>query len=450
MNLIGKLLPIHGYYVKTPDDLPLNYNISLSHLYQPLVGMQAIMLYQTLLNEGRLHTENRIRTHHTLMNYLNSSLDIIYEERLKLEAIGLLKTFDVTNSEEKIFNYQLQSPFTPKQFFQDPMLSELLYHHLGEKLFSSLKEQLIIKDAVSMNQIEVTAKFSDVFTTVKPTIQQEDDIQTTQSSRDQLENNEEDFSFIKMSLQRRLIQPEQVLTPKNRRLIFDMMRLYHLSELDIEKCVLWALREDHTLDEEEFKAACHDIFKTERNALIQLQLNKEQAPSSNHQVHQPKNNQPAKERLCELLETISIRQLLEGFTDGEASEKDLKMIGEIMRTHQLKPAVMNVLVHYVLTQSNKKLSREYLETIASHWARLSLKTAKDAMDFVQSEINQARQRKYKRRPRQKKQQEVIPEWFKEQKKERRKATNKQQKTLDKDEILALFHKHSSENNKKQG
>jgi len=450
MNLFGKLLPIHGYRVSFAKDLPQNYDISLSHLYQPLVGMRAIMLYQTLLNESRLSKDQVIRTHHSLMNYLNSSLDIIYEERLKLEAIGLLKTYKSTEETQKVFTYQLISPFTPKQFFNDPMLSELLYHHLGEKMFMTLKRELLLDDVQLINQKEITAKFTDVFTTIKPSIQIEEQSFGERQRTDQLDVAKDEFSLIKLSLKQRLIQPEQVLTPKNKRLISDMMRLYHLTEVDIEKCVLWALTEDNTLDQVEFKAACHDIFKTERNAFIQLRVKKEDQPQQQQRMQRQRKSKSPREQLCELLETISMRQLLEGFTEGEASEKDLKMIGEIMHAHQIKPAVMNVLVHYVLTQSNKKLSRSYLEAIASHWARLSLKTAKEAMDFVQAEIERARKGRKGRQTKRKRQQEVIPEWFKEQKEERKQSAKKQRESLDKDEILALFHKHSSENKKKQG
>src|SRR5690625_200337 len=193
MNLFGKLLPIHGYRVSFAKDLPQNYDISLSHLYQPLVGMRAIMLYQTLLNESRLSKDQVIRTHHSLMNYLNSSLDIIYEERLKLEAIGLLKTYKSTEETQKVFTYQLISPFTPKQFFNDPMLSELLYHHLGEKMFMTLKRELLLDDVQLINQKEITAKFTDVFTTIKPSIQIEEQSFGERQRTDQLDVAKDEF-----------------------------------------------------------------------------------------------------------------------------------------------------------------------------------------------------------------------------------------------------------------
>src|SRR5699024_8958436 len=87
MNYIGKILPVEGYYVQLKDTPPIDFAKSLTHLYQPLIGLEAIMLYQTLLHEVDLqtHDEPDMQTHHTLMNYLDLPLNTIYEARLKLE-----------------------------------------------------------------------------------------------------------------------------------------------------------------------------------------------------------------------------------------------------------------------------------------------------------------------------------------------------------------------------
>src|SRR5699024_9328968 len=65
-----------------------------------------------------------------------------------------------------------------------------------------------------------------------------------------------------------------------------------------------------------------------------------------------------------------------------ASESDMKLIREVMLKQGLKTPVMNVLIHYVLLQSNMQLSRAYLEKIASHWSRANLSSAKEAMEFA--------------------------------------------------------------------
>src|SRR5690625_319031 len=130
MEFVGKILPVEGYFVRVKEKPSFDYLKSLTHLYQPLLGMEAIMLYQTLLNEVDLHDESTSQTHHTLMNYLNIPLDDIYEARLKLEGIGLLRTFKEKNATTNRYMYELQSPFTPEQFFRDAMLSEIGRAHV--------------------------------------------------------------------------------------------------------------------------------------------------------------------------------------------------------------------------------------------------------------------------------------------------------------------------------
>src|SRR5690625_5816655 len=79
------------------------------------------------------------------------------------------------------------------------------------------------------------------------------------------------------------------------------------------------------------------------------------------------------DHLAAALETMSPKDLLEDLSSGgHASESDMKLIREVMLKQGLKTPVMNVLIHYVLLQSNMQLSRAYLEKIASHWSRAKI------------------------------------------------------------------------------
>ena len=44
----------------------------------------------------------------------------------------------------------------------------------------------------------------------------------------------------------------------------------------------------------------------------------------------------------------------------------------------LKPAVVNVLIEYVLGKNNNRLSKRYCEAIGASWARKNIQTAMDA------------------------------------------------------------------------
>src|SRR5690625_6726632 len=72
MSFVGKILPVEGYKVIFSGTLHVDYTKSLTHLYQPLIGINAIALYYTLVHEIELQNLTDKQTHHTLMGALRS------------------------------------------------------------------------------------------------------------------------------------------------------------------------------------------------------------------------------------------------------------------------------------------------------------------------------------------------------------------------------------------
>ncbi|MEC5421969.1 DnaD domain protein [Virgibacillus sp. C22-A2] len=442
MKFIGKILPVEGYCVLLKEYLPVDYAKSLTHLYQPLLGIQAVTLYQTLLHEIELQQSSVPQTHHTLMNYLNLPLDEIYQARLKLEGIGLLKTYEKSSVTNNFYTYELQSPFSPRGFFKDAMLTQLLYHHIGEDKFTTLKSHYFKQSTEELGE-NITVSFSDVFQTFKPAFTENAESAETQDDRSPVKENA-DFTWMEHMLKQRMIPVGKVLTGDNRKLISQMMVLYDLATYEVEKSVLWALTEDNLLNPEEFKTACHDLFKS-KHYETPIQLTNKTSPQ--HQIdYKPTTKE---EQLIQALETISPKQLLEDLSSGnQASTQDMKIIREVMTSQGLPSPVMNVLIHYVLLQSNMKLSKAYMEKIASHWSRANLKTAKEAMAFAKTEKESFQQRKAGRSNYNKKpvSTEIVPDWFKERKNKRQEpaATMKKQDTAkEQEEIEALLRQYSS-------
>lgn len=443
MNFIGKILPVEGYYVVLKAYLPVDYAKSLTHLYQPLIGIQAVTLYQTLLHDMELQREYEAQTHHTLMNYLNIPLDEIYQARLKLEAIGLLKTYKNSEETTNMYTYELQSPFAPKDFFRDAMLTQLLFHHIGDTKFKDLKNHYVTAPK-KQTGINITVSFSDVFQTFEPSVE----AARVPSSEENPDISEDkiDFSWMELMLKQRMIPVNKVLTAENKKLISQMMQLYDLHAHEIDKCVLWALTPDNRLDADEFKTACHDLFKHKYNE-TPIQLKNKVIPNQQEVAKKPETKE---EQLIQELETISPKQLLEDLSSGNhASEQDMRAIRGVMTTQGLPSPVMNVLIHYVLLQSNMKLSKAYLEKIASHWSRANLKTAKEAMVFAKKE-----KERYQKGPAPKStykkpaSNEVVPDWFKERKNKKDKQqpkTNATDMTKEQEEVAAMLRQYSSRN-----
>ncbi|WP_174614010.1 replication initiation and membrane attachment family protein [Virgibacillus ihumii] len=419
MDVIGKLLPIDGYHVSLKGDLPVDYAKSLSHLYQPLIGMEAVMLYQTLLHDMDLQQETMDQTHHTLMNYMNLPLDKLYRARLKLEGIGLLKTFKQQTAEHTSYTYELQCPFSPSSFFKDEMLTQLLYHHIGRDKFVILKQNYIAETTRTIEG-DVTASFHDVFQTFQP-ISDEDALAVPTDESDSAVADM-DFSWMEQILKRQMIPAKKVLTPESKKLISQMTVLYDLTTLETEKAVLWALTDENSLHHYEFKQACHDLFKNKHHQTTIKLTERTQSEENNKSDKKPTTKE---EQFIAELERISPKQLLEDLSNGgQASGQDLKVIRDIMTTQGLPSPVMNVLIHYVLLQTNMKLSKAYMEKIASHWSRANLKTAREAMTFAKQEQTDFQKSKPagKYNKRSNSSQEVVPDWFKERKKKQRSSS----------------------------
>lgn len=445
MDVIGKLLPIEGYHVILKGDLPVEYAKSLTHLYQPLIGMEAVMLYQTLLHDMDLQQDTGDQTHHTLMNYLNLPLDDIYRARLKLEGIGLLNTFKQQNDEHNSYTYELLCPFAPSTFFKDEMLTQLLYHHIGRDKFLMLRQNYH-GESTRTNEMNVTASFHDVFQTFQPLTN--DDVLADTPNDNSSPVEAMDFSWMEQILKRQMIPAKNVLTPNNKKLISQMMELYDLTALETEKAVLWALTDENSLHHDEFKQACHDLFKNKHSQTTIKLTERNQSESNNKPNKTPTTRE---EQFIAELERISPKQLLEDLSNGgQASGQDMKVIRDIMATQGLPSPVMNVLIHYVLLQTNMKLSKAYMEKIASHWSRAHLKTAREAMAFAKKEQAEFQKSKpagkYNKRTNSSR--EVVPDWFKDRKKKQPQAPNKDSENdHNSDEFAALLKEFSNGNQK---
>ncbi len=419
---IGKLLPVDGFKLMKRGELPKGSERAMTHLYQPIVGRLGIALYQMLVSEYEINDSDHVQSHHTLMSYLSAPLDQIYEARKHLEAIGLLRTYQkskVDTHDEYV--YVLYPPFSPAEFFRDDMLSLLLYHEIGKEKYEQLKERLV-KSPISLEGYEeVTSNFDEVYHAVTngPA-----PVHTEPSDGKQegpvLQENRVDFDWLNQALKDKMYMSEKILTGSNKRLIAQLATLYNLTSIELEKAVTWAIDENNELVVEELKTACHDFMKEKPAAKQDFKLDLREKVQSSEQTAKTKRDQ-----LAERFEQISPRELLEDLSRGNrAADQDLKVVRDIMTEQGLAPGVMNVLIHYVMLRTDKKLSKPYVEKIASHWARKNVQTVHQAMSLATAEHQKYQQWGQQQKSYQRKgsKEEVIPDWFYKQKKRNEQTT----------------------------
>ncbi|SIS51468.1 replication initiation and membrane attachment family protein [Salimicrobium flavidum] len=407
---IGEVTPKDCYISLSASGLE-DRTMVLSHLYQPIIGREAVSLFQFLEGEARLSSEEA--THHTLMSYLGLPLDRIYEARVQLEAIGLLKTYKKEEEDRIVYVYRLVPPFSAFQFFCDHMLSLLLIHEVGEEKFKKLKNSFAFSTIEMDGYEEVTASFGDVYS---PVASLPEGIDTEGESLPQqgivLNDAPLDLEWLEKALQERMLPAKKILGKENSKLMQQLAVLYNMSTTDMEKALLWSVTDQNELDKDELKASCHDLGQQTKTVKKPENTPKE-SPAEQGERKSPSSKN---EKFIHMLEDITPRELLEDVSNGSrASDQDVKLIRDVMTEQGLPKGVMNVLVHYVLLKTDMKLSKPYLEKIASHWARKNVKTVEQAMNMARAEHKKYQQWSKEKQMTKKRTTEVLPEWYKQQK-----------------------------------
>lgn len=389
-----ELLPVDRYVVKSTNSLIHEFDRKvLSLLYQPLVGSKAVNLYMTLwseLDQSRLWGMES--THHFLMAITQSSLNDIYHERLKLEGIGLLKTY-LLEEEPKKYIYELQRPLSPKQFFSDGMLNIYLYNRVGKKIYQRLKTYFS-EEAVDERAKDVTRGFHEVYRSLHVSeLTAETEEEFTENGKElvgdepersiSVVNHSFDFELFFAGLSDNIV-PKKAITPSVKESIEKLAFVYGIDPIEMKNLVISSLDYDEKVNIETLRKEARDWYQfTHGNRLPEL-------VDTLQPLHQRTSEEALKDskdrELIRQLEEITPRQFLKDISGGiEPSLPDLKIIEDIMFQQKLLPGVVNVLIYYVLLKTDMKLSRNYVERIASHWARLGIKTVKEAIDVAKKE-----------------------------------------------------------------
>lgn len=425
-----EILPVDRYIVHT-NGLIHDYDRKiLTLLYQPLIGPIGYSLYMTLwaeVEENRLWAEPS--THHSLMSMLGLNLKEIHKARLKLEGMGLIKAFVRNDSGERSFVYELQPPLNPEQFFLDGMLNIYLYRKIGKNQFLRLKRFFTDKKRTAKEDYqEITRAFQDVFASASPSslrYDPETSIDLTEAYDEtfigrhepepiQIDEQSFNFELLFAGLSESLV-PQKAINSKVKEAISNLSFLYNIDPIQMKNIVLGAITVENEIDIEELRKAARDWYQIENGDQLPALMDKVQPLQ-----YQTVRTKPAtkEEELIHYLETTSPRQLLKDLSGGaDPSKGDLQIIEDVLFKQKLLPGVVNVLVQYVMLKTDMKLTKGYVEKIASHWTRKNIKTVKAAMELAKNEHRQyldwaegktkstaASKRKPTRT-------ELLPDWF---------------------------------------
>ncbi|MER1998841.1 MAG: DnaD domain protein [Lysinibacillus sp.] len=416
VQMYKELLPNDHFVISIPQPISMNERQLLTLFYQPMTGAQPISLYATLWAEGESGKPTAM-THYYLMNVLGLSIREIFEARVALEAIGLLRTYRASDEENRQFIYELQRPLDAKTFFADPLLSMFLFSKIGEPAYRKLRSRYTqIVDLTGFS--DVSRSFTDVFKPVHVRMDV-DESEPVQTPKQGYTFYSESFNFdlLVAGLSEQLV-PTKMLTAEVREEIAKLAFMYQLSPIEMQKVVIMAFDHNMEFSYERLKKAAADYYK--------ISISKE--PPKFEKVHkepvQQSEHPTTKEQtLITNFEELSPIQSLKAISGKDPLPATVQLIDSLMA--RLPVGVVNVLLEYVMLTTDMRLPQKYVERIADHWALKKISTAKEAMELARQEHDkymnwkkgnetkqvQPKKPNYNRRPTGRSEQ--VPDWFNE-------------------------------------
>lgn len=428
-------MPSDQYIAYMNDRLHETDRDVLMLLYQPLIGAVACGIYMTLASELSRHPgKTAEKTHKSLMIFTGKHLDEIFQERKKLEAIGLLKVYRVKKAEEIVHYYELLPPLSPEAFFKDDLLSVFLYNRLGSKeQYLHLRNLFRIDRVEDEEKEEITRSFDQVFVSLHPsemngthpdmlaavTSAASLEGRNTDDSRYHLGEDSFDFSAM-LAFLPAFVPKEPLQTKENQTAIKQLAFLYKLDPLEMSKVLQDAMVHSDDFDPDELRKHAKQRYRLhEADKPPRLGL-RTQPPELRSLKTAPKTEE---EKQIHYFETTSPLEYLEEQSNGaKVYPGDIEIIEQLLFEYKLPPGVVNVLLEYMFIQYDKKLSKALAYKIASHWRRANIRTVKEAMDFAKKEYSKLEERKKnqdaagQKQPAQKStkstvRQEPLPKWM---------------------------------------
>ena len=402
MKLIT-LLPADKYVVINKTILSDQDRITINTLYAPIIGASAVGLFFSLWNDLDASMIASVEhSHHHLMTILKMSLDEIKRCRESLETMGLLRTY-YKEGDLNEYIYELYSPLSPAEFFSNSIYNVLLYNYVGKSEYDKLVKKYQRHDIDLKGFKDITKKINEVYES--SSISSPDNI----IKRDALGINVDniiDFDFIFSSLPKNLIN-EKTFNLETRKLINQLAYIYNIDNIKMCELIRESISTRGIIDSGELRKNARGMYLSNNGNLPSLIYR-----TQPEYLKSPVGDNSKKGKLLAVFENTTPYDFLKSKQNNtKPTARDLKLLESLLIDLDLKPAVVNVLIDYVLRKNNNKLTTGYVETIAGQWKRQNIETAADAMAFAEEEHKKTL--KIKEKAKAKENTTKKPDWFDE-------------------------------------
>lgn len=427
---------------------------TLARLYLPIIGSQSYALFHGLYQLlPTKQFKSAVIRHTDITDTFVWSARTYVTARAHLEGIGLLGVYHRKDAyQDPQWLYELSAPVTPQVFFEDAVLSTLLYREVGEKRFKQLRDSFSVSwPSASHDDWQAqTYSFRDVYRFSPEEADAMPDLSNGQSfilGTAQKEPNapivigdQFDVWLYKQTLMQRHI-PERALTDKVLELATVLHDLYGYDEMDLARLTYRAM---------DFNRQQIDTDKLQQKAYDSLPSKKNQATTA---ALQSNTNDP---KILEKL-TVDQRELakeareysvidfvsyLKESRNGYLTKSERQILTDMVARNGLSSAVINVMAYYYLIEMDKPtLIQNTMERTENDWLKQNINTPEAALYYL-AQRNERQSQKKRRYHKNNNYKEMIPDWMKDDQSTTKKADKRLKDRSD--EIQRLLNKDKGE------
>lgn len=428
----------HRYCVYRDFSLSPVDDKMLGLIYQPMVGALAVSLYRLLADQVALDQVGYSAIEQQRGLFLTMGLEpsekgraILIEQASKLEAVGLLQTsrLYIPDGDDYLYEYELQPPLSPAEFFRTQHLTLLLRDKIGKFAVLSLRERFFCMEPGDMygltyNKENISVPFYEIFELNTHSIdyELEQAIAETSIARQpgmKLVEEEEALNyadiivrFPRESVNRAFVEKLR-FDPEGMGIANYVVRKYDLSVQDL--CRL--LDEDGVfdsggtllLDELQHKANLHFrqgkrrreerevayakvvSIRGEENAQEAGSHQEEVAVQMEYYVEVPPQfiNKCDVHQYNMMLRNEPYTRLLKTFFPGAVPDNLLDIFEKIDLNYKLPGEVINVLIHYLMalltSDGEQRINRNFVDAIASNMLMKQINTYEKAVQYIRDQ-----------------------------------------------------------------
>lgn len=387
----SELTPQTGFLVSLSNRFSIFSDKVLIDFYQPILGSQALGLFYALRANVTKHPVISNRIAHThLLTRLNIDVKQLYQARIRLESLGLIRSFEASDQLGDVVVYELQPTLTPQQFIDDDLLSVLLLEAIGEHSYDNLvadsvayqydtsKLQVVTKsffDSYHINQNDVT-KLPD---TIRESRQKF--IVSQANDHDILPQSDFDFKLLLQLLANQPIDTDKL--GADRQLIENEHLIYGIDEPQMARLIMQATSlTNNQLDTKQLKRI---ISASYQQVIPNSDQQVPNEPVNSDELKQLSSNEQELIKACQLYSPIEFLQTLMVQKNGFVTSGEEYILRDLIGRKLFSPGVVNMLIYYVLQERGQAtLTKNLIDTVANSWSQAKIKTPIAALNQIKN------------------------------------------------------------------